>query len=243
MDKVKARINFLFPENTEQIESIFDFEKLNFLLQFLEQEHSKNFFSKNDSKNILDRHIIEPLYHIYLLERYFNFKENTTICDCGTGMGIPGILFFCLKKKIEITLLDSQKKKLSILQKEIEKKYPLSEICFVYKRAEELKKTFDFVISRAFIPYPFCVEVVTNLLNKGSYYIPFLGKLVEVETFFLNKNGFQVKEKISIKDLNFLGQRHIIILEKTHKPKNGHPRSWKIINKEIKIYNEKNNIN
>ena len=184
--KVLDRIYFLFKEDAKKIEKKFNFDKINFFYDFFHSEKYINFFSKRDSENILDRHIIESIYYVYLIDSLYQITEKTTICDCGSGMGLPGIFFFCLKQEVRLSLLDAKRKKLFILEKEIKNHYSCSKIHFLYQRSEECKKEFDLVLSRAFLPYPFCMEVVTNIVKKNGFYIPFLGKkkVVESENFF-----------------------------------------------------------
>ena len=56
---IKNRLSELFPELVNQIEKEFDFEKLEAYFQFLKDYNEiGGFFSKSDSENILDRHII-----------------------------------------------------------------------------------------------------------------------------------------------------------------------------------------
>ena len=62
---IKNRISELFPELLNQIEKEFDFDKLEAYFHFKKNTMKQaDFFSKSDSENILDRHLIESIFHI-----------------------------------------------------------------------------------------------------------------------------------------------------------------------------------
>ena len=145
-------------------------------------------------------------------------------------------LFFCLKEYPDITLIDSQRRKLALLEKYCIENFK-GQIKFIYSRAEEVQsKKFDIAVTRSSIPFPWSAEISLKLIKANGFFIPFLGKLENVEESgkFLNKMGFQLEKNIHLKELNFLGDRHIIFLKKSLETEKGFPRSWKIIKEEMR---------
>ncbi|WP_411824244.1 16S rRNA (guanine(527)-N(7))-methyltransferase RsmG [Leptospira sp. 'Mane'] len=240
----REKASLLLPQIFETLDSLFDWKKIDLYHQFLIRENEKGgFFSKNDSALILDRHIIDCLVFVFKLKEHGFVSRETNLADVGTGPGLPGFLFLCLKESPKLTLIDSQKRKLFLLEEEV-RKGNLSgandRISFEYMRAEEEKRKFDLVTSRAVVPYPFIVEVISNLVKKGGYFCPFLGQRnfdEKTEARVLKYSGFRIKKEIELLELEFVGKRHIKILQKDSEPNLGYPRLWKDISKESKVSN------
>lgn len=238
----KSEILKLAPESwKKEFINHIDWELLDLYKNFLEENNEKGgFFSKSDALKILERHIYESLIFTsrLLQERYVS--RETYIADVGTGPGLPGILFAFFSNAPDLHLIDSQKRKLSLLEEEVVrgKLQPLkSRVHFLYARAEEIVGDFDVVTTRAMVPYPYVAEVVTNMLQTGGILCPFLGQNTVntiQEGIVLANNGFSLKKEILLPELEFLGKRHIKILQKTMSPRKGYPREWKEIVKESK---------
>lgn len=170
-------------------------------------------------------------------------SRETNIADVGTGPGLPGFLFAVLKKAPHVFLVDSQKRKLALLETEVTSG-SLSKVSkrveFIYARTEEINSNFDVVTSRAMVPYPYIAEVTTRMVKQKGILCPFLAQPyqdLEKETEVLSNNGFVMKKEIPIPELEFVGKRHIKILQKNSLPKKGYPREWKEIVKETKSKN------
>lgn len=164
--------------------------------------------------------------------------------DAGTGPGIPGFFFRCLKEYPVVVLIDSQKRKLSHTENFV-RSNRITDLKFQFIRAEESKLSLNYVVSRGFIPYPYSVEVVSNLIKIEGTYVPFLGKHdidAKLEEKVLSYSGFRLESSEDLSSLEFLGMRHIKFLKKISSPRHGYPRAWKDIVKESKSGNGKNRI-
>ncbi len=236
------KIEKLVPSIARSLEDIFNWERIERFYDFLKKENERGgFFSKQDTEVILERHILDCLVFVWKLKQEKIVSRETKIVDVGTGPGLPGFLFLCLKELPKsVTLLDSQRRKLSLLESEVTKgnlSDVKNNIKFMYSRAEDVKEKFDVITSRAVVPYPFLAEVVTNLINRGGLLCPYLGQLKfeeRTEGNVLSNNGLEFKKQIELLELSFLGKRHIKILQKSSQPKSGYPRPWKEIVKETK---------
>lgn len=230
-----------FPEIFDSIIDCYDLPLISDYIEFLKSKNEQGgFFSKKDSENIIERHILEAMYFVYVLFGNELVSRETKIVDVGTGPGLPGFLFVCLKDSPKTTLLDSAKRKLNLTEdwwKSIQERYPGKICSFSYNRAEEWKHHFDVAVMRASIPYPFSIEVVSRLVLKDGYFCPFLAKKQnweKIEERILSDSGFIIEGTIDLEDLSFLGERHIKVLKKHSQAKHGIPRDWKYISKEIK---------
>lgn len=235
---IQTRLNELFPDIVKPIEENFDFEKLESYFHFLKEFNEVGgFFSKSDSENILDRHVIESVVHIYKILFSYKVSHETKMVDIGTGPGLPGYIFYSLKNPPHITLVDSQMRRLGLLEKFHKEKYSDSRVKFLYVRVEDIKEKFDLVVMRSTIKYPWSIEMICSLLKFNSCFIPFLGRRnydLDFEKKMLENLGLKLEKDIDINELEFLGNRHIKVLKKITESKKGFPRKWETISKEIK---------
>lgn len=235
---IKNRLSELFPELINQIEREFDFDKLEVYFQFLKDYNEiGRFFSKSDSENILDRHIVESIFHIHRILSSYSVSHETRLADIGTGPGLPGYIFFCLKNAPVITLVDSQMRRLGILEKFHKEKFKDQGVNFIYGRVEDLKEKFDLVVMRSTVKYPWSAEMIYKLLKTNSYFIPFLGRKnydLDFENKMLENLGLKIEKEFELDELEFLGKRHLKLLKKVAESKKSFPRSWEAISKEIK---------
>ncbi|PJZ54304.1 RsmG family class I SAM-dependent methyltransferase [Leptospira adleri] len=245
VQSILERLEERFPKEAKEILPLFDWELVTSFTRFLkEKNEAGGFFSKRDSEEILDRHVLESLYHVYRISKKIGSWKGVQLGDAGTGPGIPGFFFRCLKDHPIVYLIDSQKRKLAHTE-EFVKFNKISDVKFKFIRTEESKLNLDYVVSRGFIPYPYCVEAVCNLVRMGGTYVPFLAKHdipSKVEKEVLANSGFAFESMQDFPSLEFLGMRHIKFLKKVSSPRHGYPRAWKDISKESKGVNGKNSI-
>ncbi len=241
LDELKKKAIELEIHTFEKILTLFDLIKLEKYYNFLCSKNEEGgFFSKNDESKILQRHILEPLVYIFEIQNLYPINVNSKILDVGTGPGIPGYFFFCLKISPIIFLNDSQIKRLKLLKEFHELNFD-TKIHFLFDRAENIKNSeFDFIFMRSTIPYPWSAELIHQLISKSSKFIPFLAKNkldFGIEKDFLKKLGLITTNEIELTDLKFLGERRFKVIEKFSNPVKGFPRTWDKISKEIKKIN------
>ncbi|MDF3820926.1 class I SAM-dependent methyltransferase [Leptospira sp. 96542] len=241
---VKEQIQSLLPSLFSEMESQIEWDLIEKYLEFLKRENERGgFFSKNDTVKIVERHLVDCLVYVWKLKTEGYVSRETYVADVGTGPGLPGFFFLVLKDRPHLYLIDSQKRKLALLEEEVRKgslqsvsKY----VEFLYERVEEIEGEFDLVTSRAMVPYPFIAEVCTNIIKQKAVLCPFMAQSyldIEKEKLVLSNNGMHLKKEIQIPELDFVGKRHIKILQKNSLPKRGFPREWKEIVKESKNKN------
>jgi 16S rRNA (guanine527-N7)-methyltransferase len=232
-----------FPTEVDEILSLFDNSKISLFYFFLRKENERGgFFSKADSESIWERHVLESLYHVYRITKILNVSRETKILDVGTGPGLPGFLFSCLKEPPSLSLLDSQKRRLflleSFLKTSLEKKVDTPK--FFYSRVEEHKAKYDLVVMRSAIPYPWSIEMISHLVCLNGYFVPFFGKLKfqkEFEADYMKNFGFTVTDEVKLSELEFLGERNVKFLKKIRLSNHCLRRDWSTIQKEIRKFN------
>ena len=154
--RMESLLNY-FPELTAvQIEK---FERLKDLYQ--EWNSRINVISRKDMDNFYIHHVL----HSLAIAKCIRFVPGTQILDVGTGGGFPGIPLAIMFPECEFHLVDSIAKKIKVVD-EISSGLMLRNVYAEQKRAEEVKKQFDFVVSRAVTTLPEFVAWVQNSIKK-----------------------------------------------------------------------------
>lgn len=129
-----------FPDLTElQIEQ---FSKLKELYEFWNEQI--NVISRKDMENFYEHHVLHSLG----IAKVINFKPGTEILDVGTGGGFPGIPLAILFPDAKFHLIDARNKKIKVVNDVIDQ-LGLKNVYAEHRRAEDLKKQYDFIVSRA----------------------------------------------------------------------------------------------
>jgi 16S rRNA (guanine527-N7)-methyltransferase len=122
-----------------------------------------NVISRKDLDNFYERHVLHSLG----IAKVYSFQPGTTVLDVGTGGGFPGIPLAILFPETNFVLVDSIGKKIKVVN-EVAIALGLTNVQAHHLRAEQVKGTFDFVISRAVTAMPVFVEWVKNKIKKGK---------------------------------------------------------------------------
>ena len=127
-----------------------------------------NVISRKDIDNLYEHHVLNSL----AIAKVLPFQPHTEILDVGTGGGFPGIPLAILFPECRFTLIDSIGKKIKVAQ-EVATALGLTNVECIQERAEEEKRKFDFVVSRAVMPLPDLVRLVQkNVSNKQRNAVP-----------------------------------------------------------------------
>ena len=146
-------------------------EKLEKYAQFLiEYNHHTNLTAIKTIDEIYLKHFYDSL----TLVKIANLKKGKLL-DVGTGAGFPGLVLAIIFPDLEVTLLDSNNKKITFLNECI-KKLELKNVQTVYSRAEEYtrchREYFDFVTSRAVAELRILLELnIPALKVNGNFLV------------------------------------------------------------------------
>lgn len=103
-----------------------------------------NVVSRKDIDELYVRHVLHSLG----IAKVIQFKPGTKVLDVGTGGGFPGIPLAILFPEIQFHLVDSIGKKIKVVNEVVEG-LGLLNVKTTNGRVEELKDTYDFIVSRA----------------------------------------------------------------------------------------------
>lgn len=107
----------------------------------------------NNKINVISRKDVENLYVNHILHslgiaKVVSFQKDCEVLDVGTGGGFPGIPLAILFPEARFHLVDSIGKKITVV-KEISNALGLKNVEAEQVRAEEIKRKYDFIVSRA----------------------------------------------------------------------------------------------
>ena len=134
------KIRKYFPDLTKkQIQQFTDLQEL-----YGHWNAQINLISRKDIDELYTNHVL----HSLAIAKVIAFVKGTKILDIGTGGGFPGIPLAILFPEAEFLLVDSIGKKIKVVN-EISSAIGLTNVRTMHERAENIKETFDFVVSRA----------------------------------------------------------------------------------------------
>ena len=156
-------------------DKISKFERyLDLLLQWNEKF---NLTAITDKDEIEEKHFIDSIE----LVKYFDLK-NKTLLDVGSGAGFPGIPLAIVEPTLQITLLESNGKRVSFLH-EVVKELELKNVQIIQGRAEELgtREKYDIVTARAVKELNVLLEICFYLVKVGGQFIAYKSSGVDEE--------------------------------------------------------------
>lgn len=103
-----------------------------------------NVVSRKDIDELYLRHVLHSLG----IAKVIQFQPNTKVMDVGTGGGFPGIPLAILFPETHFHLVDAIGKKIKVVNEVVEG-LELKNVKTSNCRVEEVKDTYDFIVSRA----------------------------------------------------------------------------------------------
>lgn len=215
--------------NDTQIEQF-----LKYYAILIETNKNLNLTAITDFEEVVVKHFIDSSIN------YNYYKQNSSLCDIGSGAGFPGIPLKILRPDMNITLVDSLNKRINFLNNVINE-LKLNKITTIHTRAQELpqnnvsRETFDYTTARAVAPL--------NIL--AEYCIPFTKIYGEFIALKATKTQEEIEQaqnalqKLNSKIINIetyqlalkneIFTRNIIYIKKLNKTNVIYPRSKNII--------------
>ncbi|MBQ8736674.1 MAG: 16S rRNA (guanine(527)-N(7))-methyltransferase RsmG [Bacteroidaceae bacterium] len=153
MEIINKYFNNLTIEQTERISKLYDL--------YYDWNSKINVISRKDIENLYEHHVL----HCMSIAKIINFREGTRIMDLGTGGGFPGIPLAIMFPETHFHLVDSIGKKIKVAT-EVASAIGLQNVTFSHARAEEIKDTYDFVVTRAVMPLVDLMKVARKNIGK-----------------------------------------------------------------------------
>ena len=154
-----------------------------------------NVISRKDIANLYEYHVLHSLG----IAKVINFTPDTQIMDLGTGGGFPGIPLAILFPEVQFHLVDSIGKKVKVAT-EVANAIGLKNVTFRHCRAEEEKRKFDFVVSRAVMPLGDLIKIIRKNIRQEQHNVLPNG-LICLKGGELEQETMPVKHKTMLYDL------------------------------------------
>lgn len=157
------------------------FDKYGKLL--VEWNEKINLTAITDPEGVTIKHFLDSL----TIFSYVDIPLGAKVIDVGTGAGFPGLAMLIARPDLDITLMDSTKKRLTVIEDILNNLGLKANI--VHSRAEdagknkEYREQYDFSTARA----------VTNLRDLAEYCLPF----VKVGGSFVPMKSAKTDEEIA----------------------------------------------
>lgn len=132
----------------------------------LERNKVMNLTAITEPRDVAALHLLDSLALLPLA----GLKDERLV-DVGCGAGFPGVPLAIARPALEVTLLDSQKKRVDFLE-EVRETLGLENTVCIHGRAEEFvaerREQFDAAVSRAVAALPVLCELCLPLVKVGG---------------------------------------------------------------------------
>ena len=197
-----------------------------------------NLTAITEKSEVILKHFVDSLALLHYMDLS---KQEYTLIDVGTGAGFPGIPLKIAVPSLQVTLVDSQQKRIRFLDTVIDA-LKLTGIRTIHSRAEDLghddafREKFDLCTPRALANLTVLSEYCLPFVKTGGYFIPYKSEKTESElkdaAHALLVLGGEVNEVYSYRlpasDLN----RSLIMIQKKKGTPSKYPRKAGVPSKE-----------
>lgn len=174
-------------------------------------------------------------YDALLINNEINL-DHQTICDVGSGLGVPGIVLKICFPNLQLTIVEANQKKCQFLEIVV-KELNLANVYIVNQRVEDFahqyRETFDLVVARAVASLNILNELCLPLVKVSGLFVAYKGLHVDTELSNIN-NGLTIIGAVLKKQATYqlpknYGTRNLVIFEKVKLTPLKYPRIYQQI--------------
>ena len=192
----------------------------NYIKIFLEENSKLNLISKNDEKYLWEKHIFDSLANEKFFSQYNINPSGKTLLDFGTGGGFPSVPAAIYYPELNVTALDSIRKKINAID-EMKEKLSIKNLNTICDRVENITTKFDFISSRAVASMDKLIAYAMPSLKQDGYFIAYKSIKVQEEL----EKAAQMLKKYNAKVLSIIEYelpleenhtRNLVVIRKTN---------------------------
>jgi 16S rRNA (guanine527-N7)-methyltransferase len=167
-----------------------------------------NLTAVRDPEQMVAQHMLDSLSVVEFL------AGAGALIDIGSGAGLPGIPISMASPRLQVSLLDSNFKKVAFLR-QAKVELQLHNVNVLAQRAEACRPSgaFDVVISRAFADLREFIDLAGHLCRPGGTLIAMKGLYPHEELTRVPAN-FPLQRVAEVHVPEVQGQRHVVILRR-----------------------------
>ncbi|MEN9687733.1 MAG: hypothetical protein RL381_745 [Actinomycetota bacterium] len=155
---VEGLVGRYFPERQDEIRAYADF--------LATAGIERGLIGPREGERIWERHIFNCLPITQLL------PQGASLFDIGSGAGLPGIVIALARPDLKITLIEPLERRVEFLKEATAG----SEIEVIRGRAQDIKKTADFVTARAVAPLEKLKKMSWHMVKTGGALLAMKGE-------------------------------------------------------------------
>jgi 16S rRNA (guanine527-N7)-methyltransferase len=124
-----------------------------------------------EGERIWERHILNSLFPTTLL------PQGASLFDIGSGAGLPGIVIALARPDLKVTLIEPLERRVEFLKEAVEG----SDIQVIRGRAQDVKKSADFITARAVAPLEKLKKMCWHMLKMNGALLAMKGESAAAE--------------------------------------------------------------
>lgn len=228
-----------FVNNLKDLNIEIDDDKLNkldiYYNYLIEYNNHTNLTAITDKEDVYLKHFYDSL----TIVKTIDLSTINSLIDVGSGAGFPGMVLAIMYPILNVTLLDSNNKRINFLN-ELKDKLGITNVTTIHDRSEIYAKNhkdmYDVVTARAVKNMKELTELCLPLVKVNGYFIPLKGniddELDNAKDIIKDING-NIEDIVSF-NLPNGDIRNIIKIKKIDKCPSKYPREYKDIVKDNK---------
>lgn len=211
----------------------------NYGRMLLDQNRVMNLTAIKDEDGVAKLHMLDCAALLNTPE--LSLQDCKTLIDVGTGAGFPGMVLKILAPNLQVTLLDSLKKRLDWLQT-VSASLQLENVSFIHARAEEasrlpqLRESFDFAAARAVADLRVLAELCLPFVKTGGLFLAMKSVDCDAELLaaadMIQTLGGSLETVFDYPIPNAHVTHRIISIRKLSPSPNTFPRKWNKMQKQ-----------
>lgn len=203
-----------------------EFEKL--FSEYSNYNSHTNLSSIRDREEVFQKHFIDSLALLLVLDKLKLKDKPLRILDIGTGGGFPALPLAIVRKDFQIVAIDGTGKKIKFVNEAAEK-LNLENLIAIKARAEDLahdpqyRESFDLVVSRAVAESRILIEWCGAFVKVDGFFIAYKKTDIAEELGNIDQACKNLGLKLTEKFI-YASERQLLILRKTKASPDKYPR-------------------